>query len=203
MNKKHSDILDKQEYLLGIAFDIEKDDVKRQKGMLRNNRKMQDENKKIFRSFSKFLEQMEKNNINNKTDKIKLKIYNKKVKEAKEENAKIAFRKLRKEILSRGCGGMISLGRLFKLLDENNSKTLDYDEFCNALKEFKINLSKDEITDLFNTFDKNGNGLIEYEEFLNQIRGPMNQKRKDIVTKAFNKAILLASSFIHSSCSFL
>ena len=83
--KKHNDILDKQEYLLGIAFDIEKDDVKRQKGMLRNNRKMQDENKKIFRSFSKFLEQMEKNNINNKTDKIKLKIYNKKVKEELEE----------------------------------------------------------------------------------------------------------------------
>ena len=83
--KKHNDILDKQEYLLGIAFDIEKDDVKRQKGMLRNNRKMQDENKKIFRSFSKFLEQIEKNNINNKTDKIKLKIYNKKVKEELEE----------------------------------------------------------------------------------------------------------------------
>ena len=53
--------------------------------MLRNNRKMQDENKKIFRSFSKFLEQIEKNNINNKTDKIKLKIYNKKVKEELEE----------------------------------------------------------------------------------------------------------------------
>ena len=83
--KKHNDILDKQEYLLGIAFDIEKDDVKRQKGMLRNNRKMQDENKKIFRSFSKFLEQIEKNNINNKNDKIKLKIYNKKVKEELEE----------------------------------------------------------------------------------------------------------------------
>ena len=116
--------------------------------------------------------------------------------EAKEENAKIAFRKLRKEILSRGCGGMISLGRQFKLLDENNSKTLDYDEFCNALKEFKINLSKDEITDLFNTFDKNGNGLIEYEEFLNQIRGPMNQKRKDIVTKAFNKLDIDRSGFI-------
>ena len=82
---EHSDILDKQEFLLVIAFDIEKDDVKRQKGMLRNNRKMQDENKKIFRSFSKFLEQMEKNNINNKTDKIKLKIYNKKVKEELEE----------------------------------------------------------------------------------------------------------------------
>ena len=116
--------------------------------------------------------------------------------EAKEEKVNIAFKKLRKEILSRGCGGLISLNRQFKLLDENNSKTLDFDEFCNALKEFKINLTNEEITSLFNCFDKNGNGVIEYNEFINQLRGPMNQKRKDIVTKAFNKLDIDRSGFI-------
>jgi len=116
--------------------------------------------------------------------------------EAKEEKVNIAFKKLRKEILSRGCGGLISLNRQFKLLDENNSKTLDFDEFCNALNEFKINLSNEEITSLFNCFDKNGNGVIEYNEFINQLRGPMNQKRKDIVTKAFNKLDIDKSGFI-------
>ena len=116
--------------------------------------------------------------------------------EAKEEKVNIAFKKLRKEMLSRGCGGLISLNRQFKLLDENNSKTLDFDEFCNALNEFKINLSNEEITSLFNTFDKNGNGVIEYNEFINQLRGPMNQKRKDIVTKAFNKLDIDKSGFI-------
>ena len=116
--------------------------------------------------------------------------------EAKEEKVNIAFKKLRKEMLSRGCGGLISLNRQFKLLDENNSKTLDFDEFCNALNEFKINLSNEEITSLFNCFDKNGNGVIEYNEFINQLRGPMNQKRKDIVTKAFNKLDIDKSGFI-------
>ena len=116
--------------------------------------------------------------------------------EAKEEKVNTAFKKLRKEILSRGCGGLISLKRQFKLLDENNSKTLDFSEFSNALKEFKINLLNDEITSLFNSFDKNGNGVIEYNEFINQLRGPMNQKRKDIVTKAFNKLDIDKSGFI-------
>ena len=116
--------------------------------------------------------------------------------EAKEEKTLTAFRKLRKEFLPRGCGGLISLQRQFKLIDENNSKTLDFDEFCNALKEFKINLTNDEIVNLFNSFDKNGNGIIEYEEFINQLRGPMNQKRKDIVTKAFNKLDIDKSGFI-------
>ena len=117
-------------------------------------------------------------------------------KQAKEEKAFNAFKKLRKEILSRGTGGLISLQRQFKLMDSNNSKTLDYDEFSNALKEFKINLPNDEIICLFSKFDKNGNGVIEYEEFLNQMRGPMNQKRKDIVTKAFNKLDIDKSGFI-------
>ena len=116
--------------------------------------------------------------------------------QAKEEKAFNAFKKLRKEILSRGCGGLISLQRQFKLMDENNSKTLDYDEFSKALNEFKINLTNDESICLFNKFDKNGNGIIEYDEFVNQIRGPMNQKRKDIVTKAFNKLDIDQSGFI-------
>ena len=116
--------------------------------------------------------------------------------QAKEEKAFSAFRKLRKEILSRGCGGIISLQRQFKLMDENNSKTLDYDEFSKALNEFKINLPNDEKISLFSKFDKNGNGVIEYEEFLNQVRGPMNQKRKDIVTKAFNKLDIDRSGFV-------
>ena len=116
--------------------------------------------------------------------------------EAKEERSTIALRKMRKEILSRGCGGLISLRRQFKLLDENNSKTLDFKEFSNALNEYKINLTNDEIMLLFATFDKNENGVIEYDEFINLLRGPMNQKRKDIVTKAFNKLDIDKSGFI-------
>ena len=116
--------------------------------------------------------------------------------EAREERVNTAFKKFKKEILSRGSGGIISLNKQFKLFDENNSKTLDYDEFTHALKEYKINLDEDEILKLFNQFDKNGDGIIEYEEFLKEVRGPMNEKRKDIVTKAFNKLDIDRSGYI-------
>ena len=107
--------------------------------------------------------------------------------EYKEEKVSEALKKFKKEILSRGSGGLISLNRQFRIFDENNSKTLDYEEFVKALKEYKINLEDDEILKLFNQFDRNGDGIIEYEEFIKEVRGPMNEKRKAVVTQAFNK----------------
>ena len=85
LEKKYSDILDKQEYILSIAYDIENYDLKRKKDMFRNNKKMQDENEKIYKNFNQFLGKSERNNINNKNDNLKLKMYNKKVKEELEE----------------------------------------------------------------------------------------------------------------------
>ena len=46
---------------------------------------MEDENEKIYKNFNQFLGKIEKNNINSKNDNIKLKLYNKKVKEELEE----------------------------------------------------------------------------------------------------------------------
>jgi Ca2+-binding EF-hand superfamily protein len=116
--------------------------------------------------------------------------------EAKEERVNSAFKKFKKEILSRGSGGIISLNRQFRLFDENNSKTLDYNEFSQALKDYKITLNDEEILKLFNLFDENGDGIIEYEEFIKEVRGPMNEKRKAVVTQAFNKLDLDKSGFI-------
>ena len=116
--------------------------------------------------------------------------------EYREEKLSEALKKFKKEILSRGNGGLISLNKQFKLFDENNSKTLDYDEFKNALKEYKVNLEDDEILKLFNQFDRNGDGIIEYEEFLKEVRGPMNAKRKAVVTQAFNKLDIDRSGYI-------
>ena len=116
--------------------------------------------------------------------------------EAKEERTSSSLKKFKKEIISRGNGGIISLGKQFKAFDTNNSKTLDYEEFSNALKEYKVELDDDEILKIFNLFDENGNGVIEYEEFIKELRGPMNEKRKAVVTQAFNKLDIDRSGFI-------
>ena len=93
----------------------------------------------------------------------------------------------REEIKKRGGRGIIGLARQFKLFDQNNNKTLDYNEFSKAIKELKIELNDNEIKELFSKFDIDNSNNINYDEFLSQLRGEMNEKRKEIVLKAFDK----------------
>ena len=53
--------------------------------MIKNRKNLEEQNQKIFQNYNKFLEKIEKNNISNKNDNIRLKMYNKKVKEELEE----------------------------------------------------------------------------------------------------------------------
>ena len=85
LEQKYSDILDKQEYLLSVAYDIEQKDINNKKHLIKNSRKLEDKNEKIYKDFNQFLGKIEKSNINNKNDSVKLKMYNKKVKEELEE----------------------------------------------------------------------------------------------------------------------
>ena len=85
LERKYEDILDKQEYVLSVAYDIEKKDLDRKKNMIKHSKILEDQNQKIFKNYNKFLEKIEKNNISSKNDNIRLKMYNKKVKEELEE----------------------------------------------------------------------------------------------------------------------
>jgi Ca2+-binding EF-hand superfamily protein len=95
--------------------------------------------------------------------------------------------KFRQKLMSRGGRGIIGLSRQFKIFDDNNNKTLEFDEFSKACKDFKIELSPSEIRLLFGIFDRDNQGTIDYDEFLRAIKGQMNDRRKKIVLKAFEK----------------
>ena len=111
--------------------------------------------------------------------------YNKEEEEKdRNENALIKFIN---EIKSLGTTSLISLLKLFKANDDNNSKELELYDFTKALHEFETELNDDEITCVFNYFDKEKTGLINYVKFINAIRGPMNPKRLAIVKEAFKK----------------
>ncbi len=71
-------------------------------------------------------------------------------------------------------------------MDNNGDKTLDMPEFINACKDFKINISSDEIKFLFNAFDRNKDNKLDYDEFLRAVKGEMNETRLKLVQKAFN-----------------
>ena len=103
---------------------------------------------------------------------------------AKKEQALIKFID---EIKKLGTTSLISLMRLFKLNDINNTKDLEYYEFSKSLHEFETELTDEEITNLFAYFDKDNTGIINYIIFINSIRGPMSQKRILILKEAFKK----------------
>ena len=95
--------------------------------------------------------------------------------------------KFRDKILSRGGKGILGLARQFKIFDDNNSGTLDLAELTKAIKDFRVDISPNEIKILFNILDSDQTGEVQYDEFLREIRGDMNNLRKNLVSKAFDK----------------
>ena len=66
----------------------------------------------------------------------------------------------RKKILQRGAKGIIGLQRIFKIMDDDNSKSLCRAEFEKACRDFKIEIPADDIGTVFNAFDINRDGTI-------------------------------------------
>ena len=63
-------------------------------------------------------------------------------------------------------------------MDDDNSKSLDVNEFKKAMRDMQLSLSQTEVQQLFTLFDRDGEGSISYDEFISVVRGPMNDRRK-------------------------
>ncbi|NXK61139.1 CAPSL protein, partial [Sylvietta virens] len=95
--------------------------------------------------------------------------------------------RLRLQCLAKGSAGIKGLGRAFQIIDGNNSRTLDFDEFLRGLRRYAVVINKEEAQELFRIFDKDGSGTIDFEEFLVTLRPPMSYARKQIIMQAFQK----------------
>ncbi|NXF05030.1 CAPSL protein, partial [Smithornis capensis] len=95
--------------------------------------------------------------------------------------------KLRLQCLARGSAGIKGLGKVFRIMDYNNSRTLDFEEFMKGLNDYALILDKEEAQKIFQRFDKDGSGTINFDEFLVTLRPPMSNARKEIVMQAFKK----------------
>ena len=104
--------------------------------------------------------------------------------------------KFRERILARGGKGILGLARQFKIFDDNNSGTLDLPELTKAIRDFRVDLSPNEIKVLFNLIDTDQSGEVSYDEFLREIRGDMNNTRKKFVDQAFSKLDLDKSGVV-------
>jgi Ca2+-binding EF-hand superfamily protein len=94
---------------------------------------------------------------------------------------------LRLKCLSRGANGIKGLGRMFRIMDDDGSRKLDFSEFGKGLADYGLSLKPEQVREMFNSFDKDGSGNLDFNEFLSALRPPMNRRRIDIVEKAFQK----------------
>ena len=86
---------------------------------------------------------------------------------------------------SHGARGICGIGRKFRIMDDNNSKTLDIGEFTKGVSEHTLSWNTTQIKAVFDFFDQEKNGQISYDEFLVALRGPLNERRKQFVYLAF------------------
>ena len=70
-------------------------------------------------------------------------------------------------------------------MDDDNSGHLSRAEFEKACRDFKTDMTSEDIGAVFNVFDANRDGSIAYNEFLRIIRGEMSEYRIRLVQKAF------------------
>jgi Ca2+-binding EF-hand superfamily protein len=89
------------------------------------------------------------------------------------------------KVANRGPRGISSLGRKFKIADDNRSQTLDKEEFDKAMHDFRMGLNKPQTNTAWGIFDRDGSGEISYDEFLRTIVGEMNGFRVAICKKAY------------------
>lgn len=104
-----------------------------------------------------------------------------------DQETEVIVEKLRKACLARGAVGIKSLGRTFRLFDDNRNRQLDLNEFRNGINDYQADLTEQEIQILFKEFDRDGSGTINFDEFLVRVRPPMSKTRCDLVKKAFAK----------------
>jgi Ca2+-binding EF-hand superfamily protein len=102
-----------------------------------------------------------------------------------EKNDPIMF-KLKNQMKLRGAKGIIGLSRVFKIMDDDGSKTLSFQEFKKAMKEMGMILSDSELIILFKRFDLSKSGVISYNDFLTTVSGRLNARRRRFVEMAFN-----------------
>ena len=93
----------------------------------------------------------------------------------------------KQKLIQRGARGIFGMQRVFKVMDDNNSGTLDIQEFWKALCDFRLAISQEECRALFDKFDLNQDGEVSYNELMSDVAGEMNQFRKDLVLRAFKK----------------
>lgn len=102
-------------------------------------------------------------------------------------NCKEPVERLRLQCLARGANGIKGLGRTFKIMDDDQSRSLDIKELRKGIHDYGVVMENNEVDEVFQKIDVDGSGQLDFDEFLKALRPPMNNGRKGLIRKAFQK----------------
>lgn len=91
----------------------------------------------------------------------------------------------RATLKARNTTTIFDIGRKFRIIDDDNSNSIELSEFVKVCKEHKLTWTQEQCAVVFNFFDKDRSGHISYDELLYGIRGELNERRKQMVLLAF------------------
>ena len=80
-------------------------------------------------------------------------------------------------------------------MDDDRSRTLDFQEFKKGVREYGLTLDVAEVRDMFTAFDRDGSGTIDFDEFLVKLRPPLSKSRQALIKKAFHKLDKTGNAF--------
>ncbi|XP_033102388.1 calcyphosin-like protein [Anneissia japonica] len=102
-------------------------------------------------------------------------------------STKDPLERIRLSCLSRGCGGIKGFGRQFRIMDDDRSKTLNFEEFLEGIHDYGLKCNRDDGKELFDRFDKDKSGSISFDEFIVALRPPMSEARMNKIKAVFQK----------------
>jgi len=74
----------------------------------------------------------------------------------------------------RSANGLRGLRSMFRAMDRNRNGSLSPVEFKYAMRDYGLNFSEIEVTQIVKHFDSNKDGQLSFDEFLRAIRGSLN-----------------------------
>lgn len=95
--------------------------------------------------------------------------------------------KFRAIVLARGgSSGIHSLGRIFRIMDDDRNRRISMEELSYGLQDFGLRLAVKDLQLLLAAIDKDNTGSLSFDEFLNSIRGVVNARRQKLINMAFD-----------------